>query len=504
MKIAISTLVVASLTLLSRILGFIRDLLLAAVFGAGRLTDAFIIAFRIPNLIRRFVFEGAVSVTLVPHYSNILKTNGKKDAQIFISRVLTYLVSITIIIIFFGEIAAVPFIKIFAPGFSPELILLTSDLFRIMLPYILVLIFVAVSMTILNSHDSFFAPSAAPAALNIGIIVGILLGPSFFKEPVYGAAWGVIGGGVLQIILQIPFLIKKGHRLSIDFNINDETVKKALKEIIPNFAGSGIYQINILMGSIFATFLSQGSVTFLYYSDRLNELVLGVFVISLSSVLLPAFALKGDENRDKGSEVFMKSLKAVLLVSLPAVAALIVLGIPIVFTLFYRGAFDIADGFGVYKALIFSSPGIIAASLMRVTVSALYGLDLGHYARKGAFLSIAIFIPSALILMNTSLQHGGIAFTGTISVTFQSMYLLFIIKREYLTIGFGRLIKPLAKIIISSMVMSVVLVIGGAGFDWFTSSLFNKIKMLSFLILSGGFSYWLMMYLFSFRIKETL
>src|SRR4030042_3331680 len=282
-----STGIVAASTLASRLLGLTRDILMAALFSATGSTGAFYVAFRIPNIARRFLGEGVLTVSFIPVYTDCLVPRGRRDAFELAGRILTFMVLLASAVTALGVVLSPQIVRLLAMGFvDPSQVGITVVMTRIMFPYLFFVSMLAFCMGILNSHGRFFAPAFAPFVLNLGIIAGILALSPYLEEPLYGVAIGVIAGGFLQIIFQIPYLMKTGFRMKCSLDLNHPGMRNMLRLAVPGIFSMGIQQINTLVVMLLGSYLPPGSITYIYYSDRLHELVLGVFVVSIGNVIL--------------------------------------------------------------------------------------------------------------------------------------------------------------------------------------------------------------------------
>lgn len=323
--------VVGMATLLSRLFGFLRDMIVAGLFGAGLATDAFFVAFRIPNLLRRLLAEGSLTVSFVPVFTDYLKKKNREEAMRLANVAFTALSILLVVVSLAGIIFSPLIVTAMAPGFvkSPPRYELTVYLTRLMFPYIFFISLVALCMGILNSLRHFVAPAIAPVLLNISIILSALFLRNLFHPPIVALAAGVVIGGVLQLALQIPFLLRMGVKLKTDFHFRHPGLKRVVLLMLPAFFGAAIYQINIFIGTILASLLPTGSVSFLYYADRIVELPLGVFAIAVGTATLPSFS----EQVSRGQFAELKktlsfSLRLLLFITIPATIALIALRIP--------------------------------------------------------------------------------------------------------------------------------------------------------------------------------
>lgn len=497
-----STGIVAFSTLLSRILGFLRDMVFANYFGASGATDAFFVAFRIPNLLRRLVAEGALTISFIPVYTDYLLKNGKDEALVLAQKVLTLLTLAVFIMVAAGIIFSPQIVGLFAFGFTDiESLDLAVSLNRIMFPYLLFVSFVAFAMGFLNPHGYFFAPSFAPVLLNAGMITGIVYLSTLFREPLYGVALGVLVGGVLQLILQLPYLFKSGFRMSFSIDFDHPGIRRILRLMAPALLGIAVYQINILMSTILASFLEPGSITYLYYSDRLTEIVLGVFIVSIGNVVLPEMSrLNTLEDRAGFQRLYISSSRAALFLAVPAAAGLMSIGYPIISTLFMRGEFTPESVLMTNRALFFASIGIAAIAIVRITTPAFYALKETRLPVVAAAVSFVINISLGALLMQTPLRHAGLALANSMSVIAQMTVLFLFLNRRIKTgssdtgsevsgLNLKELIPPLMKFIAASMLMVPVVLRICSYVDWNEDHLLKRIVFLMTSIGAGGAVY---------------
>ncbi len=425
--------VVGFFTFLSRILGLARDILIAKFFGSGMSADAFFVAFRIPNLLRRLFAEGSFSVSFIPVFSEYLQNRSKEEAFLLARVVLTFLVLILTVIIILGIIFSPLIVRIIAPGFGGmgEKYALTVLLTRIMFPYIFLVSVFALFMGILNSLRHFAAPAMAPIFLNLSMIAALLFLSPYIRTPTVGLAIGVIVGGILQLALQIPFLMGKGLSFAPKWNLGHPALKKIGILMLPTIFGSAIYQINQLVGTLLASLLREGSVSYLYYADRLVQFPLGVFAIAISTAVLPSLsreAAEGDLVRLKGT--LSHALRLTMFITIPAMVGLIILREPIIRLLFERGAFDSFTTIMTARALLYYSLGLWAFAALRVFVSAFYSLQDTKTPVKVAVVAMIVNIIFSVILMRTPLEHGGLALALSLASTLQLFMLIFLLRKR--------------------------------------------------------------------------
>ena len=467
--------VVGAATMLSRVFGFIRDMVVAGFFGAGMATDAFFVAFRIPNLLRRLLAEGSLTVSFVPVFTEYLKKKTHEDACELANVAFTLLTALLTLITVLGVLFAPAVVTVMAPGFvnSPAQYELTVFLTRLMFPYIFFISLVALCMGILNSLRHFLAPALSPVVLNISMILAALTLRGFFREPVTALAVGVIVGGVLQLAMQWPFLLKLGVQLKPDCRFNHPGIGRIGALMLPSFIGSAVYQINVFIGTILASLLPRGSVSFLYYADRLVELPLGVFAIAVGTAALPSFSAQvatGDFENLKKTISF--SLRLILFVSIPATIALIVLRVPIISVLFERGAFDGRSTLLTAQALLFYAVGLWAFSVIRVIDSAFFSIQDRKSPLKAAFVALFVNVAMSLILMSP-LQHGGLALATSLASMVNVAMLAFILRKKIGTFLDGEFYRSLGKTAISSLAMGGAIFLVGHFLPWDRLSSFS-------------------------------
>jgi putative peptidoglycan lipid II flippase len=457
-KIAKAAVVVGGATLLSRIFGFIRDMVVAQLFGAGMASDAFFVAFRIPNLLRRLVGEGSLTASFIPVYSEYIaqktKEEGNELVQISFSVLSVFLILITTLGIAFS-----PWIvKIMAYGFSedPEKLHLTVFLTRIMFPYIFFIGFVALAMGILNSWKHFAAPALAPVLLNLSIIACALIFAHRLKNPVTALAWGVLLGGFVQLIFQFPFLYRRGIRFRWRFNLRHPGVRRIGALMFPSVLGLAVTQLNVLVSTFLASYLPEGSVSFLYYADRLLEFPMGIFAIAIATAVLPAMSELSAKRDLRGlQETLSFALRLVFFVTLPAMIGLIVLRIPIINLLFQRGAFDARSAEMTAQALFYYALGLAAFAGVRIIVPAFYSLQDTKTPVKVAFIALLANAALGAVLMGP-LLHGGLALSTSLAAGLNFLLLVILLKKKLGRFGAKRILRSFLKSLLASIAMGII------------------------------------------------
>ena len=446
-------------TLLSRILGLVRDMVLAYFFGSKMAADAFFVAFRIPNLLRRFFAEGSLTIAFIPVFTETLTQKSKEDAYELARAVLTLLSLLLVVVTILGVLFSPWIVRIQAYGFgaSGAKYELTVLLTRITFPYIFLVSLVAFFMGVLNSLRHFAAPAAAPILLNVGIIAGALWVSPFLSEPIVGVAIGVLIGGILQVLLQIPWIMKKGLSLRPLWMPRHPAVKKIGLLMLPAIFGSAVYQLNQFIGTLLASFLPQGSISWLYYADRIVEFPLGVFAIAISTAALPSLAkqVAGKDFSDF-RETLGHALRLVFFITTPATVGMILLRVPIIEVFFERGAFDHRTTLMTAQALLFYSLGLWAFSASRVMLSAFYAFQDTKTPVQVATITMIANALLSLLLMGP-LRHGGLALSLSLSSTLQLLLLIIILSRRGDLLDLKPMISSAARSLAASAVMGFVL-----------------------------------------------
>lgn len=374
-QIAKNVSIVGGATLLSRVLGFGRDVILASVLGAGPAADAFYVAYRLPNTLRRLFAEGSLTMAFVPVFSKIREEQGDDAAFAMTRATLVWLLGILSVITVLAILLARPITLLIAPGFAanPDQLELTVHLVRVVFPYIIQISVVALCMGALNSMGHFLTPALATSELNTAIIIGAGVAWFFGLDVPTALAWSVIGGGFGQVYMQYPAMKRFGFRVRGPFKLKDEGVVKMARLMLPTAFGAAVYQVNILFSTLMASFLAAGSISALYYADRLVQFPLGVFGAAVGTVALPSLArLAAAGQREEFGHTLNASLRLTLFICLPATAGLIALAHPMVAVLFGRGAFTPQAVQATAMALVAYSVGLPAFASVRPLVSAFY------------------------------------------------------------------------------------------------------------------------------------
>ncbi len=428
-----STLVVGSMTMLSRLLGLARDILFARYFGAGGMMDAFVVAFKIPNFLRRLFAEGAFSQAFVPVLSASREQQSPEEVRRLIDAVAGTLGMVLVAITLVGVIGAPLLITLFAPGFvgDPSRFDLAVEMLRITFPYLLLISLTALAGGILNTWGRFAIPAFTPVFLNLSLILCTLWLAPIMTVPVVALAWGVLIGGVVQLLFQLPALHRAGLLPRPRFRWHDAGVRRIIRLMIPTLFGASVAQINLLLDLVLASLITAGSMSWLYYSDRLMELPLGVFGVALSTVILPRLSTfysadqTGDYNRTMDW-----ALRLVVLIALPASVGLILLAEPILSLLFQRGAFGSGDVEMAARSLMAYAPGLMGFILVKVLVNGYFSRqDTATPVRYGVIAMVAnmlfnLLLVGGMVMMAYDAPHVGLALATSLSAALNAGLLL--------------------------------------------------------------------------------
>ena len=453
--------VVVSATLASRILGYIRDMLIAWSFGAGIYADAFIVAFRIPNLFRRLVGEGALGMAFIPVFQDQLRRRGRQRALDLAVCAFRRLALFLAVLVLAGIVVSPMVVRVLAPGFADAGIAFETAvrLTRIMFPYVLLVGLVALSMGILNALGHFSAPALAPLVLNVAMIGAILAG--VWQASAMGVradllGIGVVLGGFLQLGLQLPVLRRYGVGLWKRPALAPDGFGRFGRSALPVILGGATYQINVLLGTLLASFLATGSVSYLFYADRLVQFPLGIFAISAVTVMMPDLSRQAADRRFADmQQTLRQTLLLVWFVSLPAMMGLMVLREPIVAVLFERGAFDSNSTRLTADALLWYSTGLWAYAALRILLAAFYALQEAYRPLKVAALCVFVNLGSGVLLMKR-MGHGGIAMAAALAAIMNVFFLVVLLRRRIGPLGGREMIPALARILGCSALMAGV------------------------------------------------
>ncbi len=449
--------ILGSATILSRIMGMVRDMVTSWLFGAGMATDAFFGAFQIPNMLRRFFAEGALTSAFVPIFSETLVQEGKERARELANLSFTLLFIVTSLVTIIGILFSPVIVGIMFPGYAsvPGKFDLTVLLNRVMFPYLFFISLVALAMGILNTVRHYFTPAISTVFLNISMILCALLLRPFFDYPITALAVGVLAGGFIQLIMQIPVLWRLGFPLKPAFSLNDPALRRIALLMLPATLGVGVYYLNITVGNILASLLPEGSVSYLYYAQRLFEFPQGVFTVSVAQAVLPTMsrqAAEGDLEAMKDSLNY--GVRLTLFVTIPALVGLALCSTPLMSLLFMGGRFDYQMAMQSANALVCYSAGLSFVALVRVLAPAFYAMKDTRTPVLTAFVSFVINLLLSLWLMGP-LLHGGLALASSISALANMMLLFLFLRRKAGFLGGSRMFKTAITSITASIPMGL-------------------------------------------------
>ena len=505
-KLFKSTAIVSIMTFISRILGFIRDIVIARLFGAGLGADVFFVAFKIPNFLRRLFAEGAFSQAFIPVLAEY-RNRGDKDLKDLIASTSGTLASILFVITAIGVLTAPLLIMIFAPGFvgNDYKINLAGDLLKITFPYLFFISLTALAGSILNSFGKFATPAFTPVFLNLSLIASAIWLSPHMAEPVTALAWGVFIGGVVQLLFQIPFLIKIGQLPKPRWGWKDSGVQKIIKLMIPAMFGVSVAQINLLLDTLLASFLVTGSISWLYYSDRLVEFPLGIFGIALSTVILPSLSKKhASKSKAEFSNTLDWALRWVFIIGTPAAIGLIWLAEPLLLSLFQYGEFSANDAHKASLSLMAYGLGLLPFIFIKV-------LAPGYYARQDTKTPVKIGIIAMVtnmvlnIILMIQFAHVGLALATSLAAMLNAALLYIGLRKLNVyrpRAGWGQffiqlLIPNIGLIVILFMLTPEII-------GWVNADVWQRFAMLSGTIVAAMITYFFLLSLVGIKVKTLL
>lgn len=502
-----STAVVGQMTLISRILGFIRDIVIARLFGAGVAADAFFVAFKIPNLFRRLFAEGAFSQAFIPVLTEY-KTSGDQTKVVdLVGATAGILALVLFVIVAAGVLAAPVVIAVFAPGFTQdaEKWELATLLLRITFPYLMFISVTALFGSLLNTYGRFAIPALTPALLNVALITAALYLAPTLDRPVVALAIGVFVGGVLQFAVQFVAVLRLGVFKRIQVNFAHPGVRQILRLMAPAMFGVSVAQINLMIDTLIASLLETGSISWLYYSDRLVEFPLGVFGIALATVVLPSLSRHhADGEPENFSATLDWGLRLVLLISLPAAFALALLAEPMLSTLFQYGALSERDVMMAGRSLVAYSTGLTAFILVKILAPGFYAKQDTRTPVRIGIIAMGVNVVLNLILV-LPLAHAGLALATSLAAFVNAGLLLKALLANGSYQPGERWGRYLAQICAATAVMCVVIWSMNAGQPaWSAEQALGRAWMLGKLIVAGGASYFLAAYIFGIRARHLV
>ncbi|MCX7179171.1 MAG: murein biosynthesis integral membrane protein MurJ [Proteobacteria bacterium] len=496
---------VSAMTLLSRILGFVRDFVIARSFGAGMATDAFFVAFRLPNLLRRLFAEGAFSQAFVPILAEYKNQRGGAEAKRLVDHVATLLALALLVVTALGIALTPLLIYLTAPGFAADAdkFALTVELTRITFPYILFMSLVALAAGVLNTWSRFALPAFTPVLLNLAFIAMALLAAPYFDPPVLALAWAVLLGGLLQLGIQVPALARIGMLPRFAFSLKDPGVNRILKLMLPAILGVSVAQISLIINTIFASFLPNGSVSWLYYADRLMEFPAGLLGAALGTILLPSLSkFHADAQPREFSALLDWGLRLTLLLTLPAALALALLAVPLLSSLFQHGAFTATDVMQTRHALVAYSIGLTGLILVKVLAPGFYARQNIRTPVKIALITLALTQLMNLVFVGW-LRHAGLALAIGVASCVNAALLYRGLRRNGTYLPLAGWLTFMMKLALALVALGVLLWFGmGSESAWLTMASGEKVWRLSALVICGGLAYFGSLALLGFRLAD--
>ena len=478
-----STFIVSAMTMLSRVLGLVRDVVLLNVFGAGKDFDTFVVAFRIPNFFRRLFAEGAFSQAFIPVLTEYKSTKTHAEVQILISRVFGCLATFMTTLTFIAMIAAPAILYVYAPGFhsDPEKFALATDMFRLTIPYLLFMSLTAFASSILNSYGSFSTPAFAPVLLNVTMIAAAWWLTPYMAEPIMALGWAVVVAGILQLAIQIPELWRKKLLIPPKVDFKHEGVDRIMKLMLPALFGVSVTQINLLLNTIWASFMQDGSVSWLYSAERMTELPLGLIGVAIGTVILPSLSARhAEQDQTKFRGMIDWAARVIMLVGIPASIALFMLSTPIIQALFQRGQFTVEDTQMTALALQCMSAGVISFMLIKVFAPGFYAQqDTKTPVRVGLMAVAANAILNVISigffkLIDWQAEHMALALASSGSAMVNAGMLYFYLHKRNIFRFAGHWKKLSLQFAIANAVMIAVL---WYGLTWYNGEVSQWIRI---------------------------
>lgn len=506
-----SSAIVASMTFLSRILGLIRDVVLAGFIGATANADAFFVAFKIPNFLRRLFAEGAFAQAFIPVLADYRAAGDERAIQQFINKVTGMLGGVLLAVTAFMMVAAPVVTAVFAPGFTGDAakFALTAEMLRITFPYLLFISLTGVAGAVLNSYGYFAIPAVTPVLLNICLIGSAVVASPWFEPPIMALAWGVFAAGACQLTLQLPFLHRIQRLPKPVWDRKDEGVRRVMWLMVPALFGVSVSQINLLLDTVLASLLPSGSVSWLYYSDRLTELPLGVFGIAIATVILPNLSdLQAQKNAEQAKRVLDWAVRMVVLIALPATVALWILSEPILVTLFQYGAMQEHDIVMATLSMRAYALGLLAFMLIKVLAPGFYAqkdtktpVKIGIIAMvSNMVLNVAFVLP---LMHFYNVGHVGLALATSCSAFINAVLLMRGLQAQDLftwQVGWARflLVLVFALVAMSATLMLLLPSMQNfAGLSWWL-----RASQLGMLVVAGALSFGVVGYLGGIRLAQ--
>lgn len=499
-----STLLVSFMTMLSRVLGFGRDVCIAQLFGAAAGIDAFFVAFKIPNFMRRLFAEGAFSQAFVPILADYQQNESEAEMKRFLARIVGNLFLVLLGVTFLAVLASPYVIMVFAPGFKSDgaRFILATDMLKITFPYLLLISMTALSGAILNTFGRFGVPAFTPVFLNIILIVAAYFFAPYFYTPELALAYGVFFAGIVQLAFQLPFLFHAGLLVKPKIDWQHKGVRKVLTLMLPALFGVSVVQLNLLLDTVFASFLPVGSVSWLYYSDRLTFFPLGVFGVAISTVILPRLSR---EHASKSSEQYSAALdwgmRVILLIALPSTLGLILFSKPLLMSLLGYGKFSAHDLLMTQQSLTTFSLGITGFMLIKILGSAFYATKNIKTPVKVGVLAVILNTFLCLLFIKP-LAHAGLALASSLAGVFNASCLLVLLLKRKIYQPSAGWVAFLGQLLISNAVLGGLLYLMTSTLDLSTLSAFLRLSSLILMVLLAVIVYFMALFVVGIRVSH--
>lgn len=500
-----SGLVVSAMTMLSRVMGLARDVVVATLLGAGDGADAFFVAFKIPNFLRRLFAEGAFNQAFVPVLSEYSTQRSREEIRALLNATAGSLTAVLALMTAVAMLCAPWLIWVFAPGFGsdPEKLALTADMLRLTFPYLLLISLTAFSGSVLNTWNRFAVPAFTPVLLNLSLIGAALFLMPLMEEPAMALAWGVLIAGAAQLVFQVPFLLRLGLMPTPWPNFAHEGVRRILKLMGPALFGVSVSQINLLLDTVLASLLAAGSVSWLYYSDRLVELPLGVFGVAIGTVILPALSKRhADQSKEHFAAMLDWAIRIVLLLGLPAALALAVLAEPLLITLFHYGAMTDNDIQMAAMSLRAYAFGLVAFMLIKVLAPGFFARqDTKTPVKVGIIAMVANMVFNLLLIW--PLAHAGLALATALSAFLNAGLLGYLLYKQQVLVFQPGWKRYAVQLIGGSGLMCAALYFVAPDWQaWLTFGLWQRISWVTGLVILGGSLYFAWLAALGLRVRH--
>jgi len=483
---------IGSATLLSRVLGFARDMLVALTFGAGPLTDAFFVAFRIPNILRRLLAEGALATAIIPVFSEYFVRSSRSEARRMLRAVLALALLALGVTTLLGMLGTPLLLRAIAPGFAgePERWALAVRLTRVMFPYLILVGLAALATGALNAHGRFFASALGPAVLNLGMIAAVALLARRVDPAILSLAIGVLVGGLGQLLVQVPSLHRLGLLVGPSAELSHPSLPRIARLLLPAVFGLAAVQVMVLVNTLLASLLAPGAISFLYYADRVMEFPLGVFGIALASASLPLMARQAAEARLEAIAGTLNfSLRLATYVAVPASVGLVLLREPIIRVLFQHGRFGEAETAATAAALAWYAAGLVGFSAARIVAQALYAVGQAGTAVRWGVVAVAANVVAAIALMGP-LGHAGLAGASSVGAYVHLVGLLWAARRRLGPLGGRGLVASVARTSMACAPLGAWCVLAIAWWPGAPGSGWTDVALLAVTVSTGAVVFW--------------